>query len=395
MSSQELLTRAVSDVVPRDLAEQKLKSGKPMRIYLGIDPTGAKLHLGHSVPLRKLKAFQDAGHHVIFLIGSFTAMIGDPSGRDTQRAPLTKEEVMKNFETYKEQASKILDFSKIELRYNHEWHEKLRFEEILQIAGQFTVRQMLERDMFKKREAEGKEISMVEFFYPLMQGYDSVVLDVDCEVGGNDQLFNMLCGRTLQQAFGKREKFVLTTKLIEGTDGRKMSKTYDNCIWLEDSPKEMYGKLLRIHDDLIVTFMECCTDMPLDEIKDVEKKMNGSNSLTTGKGANPKEFKMRLAREVVTLYHGADAAAHEEQEFIKVFSEKGTPDEIPEVKAKKGSLLVDFLVHEKLVTSKSEAKRLIEQGGVKHDDKPVTAIDATVEEGIWKVGKRKFVKIIL
>jgi len=387
MPSGELLTRAVSDVVPRALAEEKLKSGKPMRIYLGIDPTGAKLHLGHSVPLRKLKAFQDAGHHVIFVIGSFTAMIGDPSGRDKQREPLTKEQVMENFKTYKDQAGKILDFSKVEIRPNHEWLEKLGFADIVKLASNFTVQQMLERDMFEKRITSGNPIGLHEFFYPLMVGYDSVVLDVDCELGGNDQFFNMLAGRTLQQAFGKRDKFVLTTKLIEGTDGRKMSKTYDNCIWLEDSATEMYGKLLRISDDLILTYMECVTDMPMKEIADVQKAMK--------KGTNPKEFKMHLAREVVTLYHGADAAAHAESEFTKVFADKGIPEDMPEVSLQKGMTYVDLLVHEKLLTSKSEAKRLIEQGGLKLNDQTVSSIDATVEEGVLKVGKRKFLKITI
>ncbi len=387
MAPSDLLTRAVADVVPRDLAEEKLKSGQPLRLYLGIDPTGAKLHLGHSVPLRKLKAFADAGHHVIFLIGSFTAMIGDPSGRDTLREPLTREQVMKNFETYKAQAAKILDFDKIELRYNHEWHGQLKFEDLLRISSHFTVQQMLQRDMFKERMKRGEDLSPNEFFYPLMQGYDSVMLDVDCEIGGNDQLFNMLCGRALQKAYGKRNKFVLTTKLIDGTDGRKMSKTYDNCIWLEDSAKDMYGKLMSVKDELIVPYLECVTELPMAEIKEIEKSLKGKS--------NPKDAKMRLAREVVTLYHGKSAADDSEKEFTNIFSDHGVPDDIKEVKAQKGSGLVDLMVKEKLAPSKSEAKRLIEQGGVHLNDKKVTSIEAKVEQGILKVGKRKFVKITL
>ncbi len=387
MGSSELLTRAVSDVVPRALAEEKLKSKKPMRVYLGIDPTGAKLHLGHSVPLRKLKAFADAGHHVIFLIGSFTAMIGDPSGRDQLREPLTKEQVEKNFETYKKQAGKILDFSKIELRYNHEWLEKLKFDDIIKLAANFTVGQMLERDMFQERMKKENPIGVHEFLYPMMVGYDSVMLDVDVELGGNDQLFNMLAGRTLQKAFGKRDKFVLTTKLIEGTDGRKMSKTYDNCIWLEDSAKDMYGKLMSIKDNLIFTYFEACTDVPVQEYAALEKEVK--------KGGNPMDAKKRLAREVVALYHGKDAAAHAEAEFTAVFSKHELPEDMKDVKAEKGSGLVDLMVKEKLVTSKSEARRLIEQGGVHLNDKKVAAIDAKVEAGVLKVGKRKFVKIWL
>lgn len=434
----ELLSRAVSDVVPRKLAEEKLKSGKPMRLYLGIDPTGAKLHLGHSVPLRKLKAFADAGYHAIFLIGSGTAMIGDPTGRDTSRPALTKEEIEKNFETYKEQASTILDFSKVEVRYNHEWLEKLSAADILRIASNFTVQQMLQRDMFKERmqwkvicvhckeqlpspiqfagsdEFEGatlegntmkchhcgkitpvtKEniippphpVTPMEFLYPMMQGYDSVVLDVDFELGGNDQLFNMLCGRKLQKRFGKRDKCVITMKLLEGIDGRKMSKTYDNCIWLEDSPKEMYGKLLTIRDDLILTYLECVTEMPMAEIAEIKKSLE--------KGSNPKEAKMRLAREVVTLYHDAAEAEKAEEEFQQVFAKKGVPDAMPEIAAEKGSLLIDVLAANKMVSSKSEARRLIEQKGLQMNDRTVESIEQTIEEGIVKVGKRKFVRII-
>ncbi len=434
----ELLTRAVETVVPRELAEQKLASGKPLRLYLGIDPTGSKLHLGHSVPLRKLKEFQKAGHHVIFLVGSFTAMIGDPTGRDTMREPLTKKQVEENFETYKQQASKILDFSQVELRYNHEWLEPLKPDEFLRIASQFTVQQMMQRDMFKERmqwkvqcvhcgelsnspmqfsspedfetaTIEGNSVdcphcgkrtpctrdnifppanpvTSVEFMYPLMQGYDSVVLDVDCEIGGNDQLFNMLCGRKLQKRFGKREKFVLTTKLIEGTDGRKMSKTYDNCIYLEDSASEMFGKTLSINDDLIASYMECCTGIPMQEIAEAKKAMEN--------GANPKEFKVRLAKEIVTLYHGADAASRAEEEFNRMFQKGGLPEEMPEVNAEKDELLINLLVRTKTVSSKSDAKRLIEQKGIALNDEIVTAMDRKAAKGVVRVGKRKYLKIL-
>lgn len=386
--ADELLSRAVTDVVPRALGEAKLKSGKPLRLYLGIDPTGAKLHLGHSVPLRKLKAFADAGHHVIFLIGSFTASIGDPSGRDAMREPLTSDQIEENFKTYKRQAEKILDFSKIELRYNHEWLEKLTYKDVIKHASLFTKQQMEEREMFRQREAKGDPIHLHEFLYPLMVGYDSVMLDVDCEIGGNDQLFNMLAGRTLQKAYGKRDKFVLTTKLIESTDGRKMSKTYNNCVYLEDSPKEMYGRLMSMPDNLIPVYMECCTDIPMTEVKDCEKAIKDGTE-------NPKNLKMRLAREIVTMYHSAANAKAAEAEFENVFKDKGVPDDIPQYKAKKGEPLIDALAASGIVASKSEARRLIEQGGVKHDDKPVTSVDAKVEEGIWKVGKRKFINIKL
>lgn len=385
--NEELLTRAVSDVVPLKLAEAKLKSGKPMRMYWGIDPTGAKIHLGHSVPLRKMRAFQDAGHHVILLIGSFTAMIGDPSGRDEMRQALSEDDVKKNFETYIDQAKKILDMKKLEIRYNHEWLEKLTFKDILALTSHFTVQQMLHRDMFAERMSKDAPISVTEFMYPLMVGYDSVMLDVDVELGGNDQLFNMLAGRTLQTAFKKRDKFVLTTKLIEGTDGRKMSKSYNNCVYLTDEPNEMYGRLLSMPDNLIPLYMECCTDIPMSEVKAAQKALKDGSE-------NPKNLKMRLAREIVTMYHSADAAVAAEAAFENVFKDKGVPEDIPEYKTKEGESLIDALLASGSVTSKSDARRLIEQGGIKVNDKVVTSVDAKAEKGTTKVGKRKFVKFV-
>ncbi|MDO8648166.1 MAG: tyrosine--tRNA ligase [Candidatus Peregrinibacteria bacterium] len=388
MDDQDLLTRAVDKVTPLDLAKKKLTGESPLKLYFGIDPTGTKLHLGHSVPLRKLRAFQNAGHHVIFLIGSFTAMIGDPSGRDKQRAPLTREEVLANFETYKEQAALVLDFNNVEVVYNHMWLEKLSFVDVVNLASNFTVQQMLERDMFEKRMTDGNPIGLHEFLYPLMVGYDSVMLDVDCELGGSDQYFNMLAGRTLQSAYGKREKFVLTTKLLEGTDGRKMSKTYDNCIFLQDAPNDMYGKVLSVKDDLIVPYMECATDIPMREVADAARKLKEGS-------VNPKELKMRLAREIVTLYHSADAAKAAEEEFQKVHKDKGIPSDMQTVTVEKGSALIDVIVKEKMAPSKSEARRLFSQGGVRVNDKEVKEIDAKVEEGIVNVGKRKFIRISL
>lgn len=382
MSNEDLLTRAVANVIPRALAEEKLKSGKPLRIYWGIDPTGSRIHLGHAVPLRKMRQFADAGHHVIFLIGSFTAMIGDPSDKDAMRKPLTREEVEKNFQTYKEQAAKVLDFRKVEIRYNHEWLEKLKLEEILHLASHFTIQNLEQRDMFERRMKEGKPVSFHEFFYPLMVGYDSVVLDVDCEIGGSEQEFNMLAGRTLQKAFGKREKFVMTLKLIEGTDGRKMSKTYGNCIYLDDEPNDMYGKVMSIKDDLMAAYFECCTDIPMSEVKALLK-------------GNPRDVKARLAQEIVTLYHGKAAATKAAEMFDHVFKEKGIPDDIPEVRVKKGSKLIDVLVEYGLVPSKSDVRRVIVQGGVHLNEQAVTSPDASVAAGVVKVGKRKFLRIVI
>jgi tyrosyl-tRNA synthetase len=366
---EELLSRGVEKVIPRDLAEKKLLSREKLRIYFGVDPTGAKLHLGHSVPLRKLKAFADAGHEVIFVVGSFTAMIGDPTGRDAMRSVLTKEEVEQNFATYKEQAGKILDISNIEVRYNHEWLEKVNFKEIVDLASNFTVQQMLQRDMFDKRLKENKPISVHEFMYPLMVGYDSVVLDVDGELGGSDQEFNMLAGRTLQTAYGKRDKFVLTTRLIEGTDGRKMSKTYDNAVYLQDAPADMYGKLMSIEDNLVKKYFECLTSVSLDEI---ERILAG----------HPKEAKMRLAFEIVKIYHGEAAAQGAQENFESTFSGGGVPEDILTVKINKNAKLVDILLEQGLVSSKTEFTRLEKAGAIRE-----------IDVGVYRVGKHRFIKI--
>lgn len=404
----ELLTRTVTDVVPRDLAKKKLESGQKLRIYFGIDPTGSQLHLGHAVPLRKLRAFQQAGHDIIFLIGSFTAMIGDPTGREKQREPLTREQVMTNFQTYRQQAAKILDFNAIQVVENHTWLEKLTFAELIPLASNFTVQQMLQREMFDRRLKEESPIGVHEFFYPLMQGYDSVMLDVDGEIGGNDQLFNMLAGRTLQQAYGKRQKFVLTMKLLEGTDGRKMSKSYQNCIYLTDAPNDMFGKVMRIEDRLIPQYFECCTDVPLAEIVEMDKQLRlspldeATHDASTSH-VNPRDLKLRLAREIVTLYHGVDAALHAQEEFTRVFSNKELPEEMEEVTAAPGKNLIDLLIERKLIPSKSEARRLIEQGGIQLNQEKLTSLEATVGEGqtpsawstgmVVKVGKRKFLRV--
>lgn len=385
----ELLVRGVETVIPKELAQEKLASKKPLRIYFGIDPTGARLHLGHSVPLRKLKAFGDAGHHIIFVVGSFTAMIGDPSSRDTLREPLTKAQVEENFKDYRRQAEKVLDLSKVEVRYNHEWLELLTFSDIINLASKFTVQQMLQRDMFDKRLKEGKPVGLHEFLYPLMVGYDSVVLDVDCELGGSDQEFNMLAGRQLQKNFGKRDKFVLTTKLIEGTDGRKMSKTYDNCIYLEDKPNDMYGKVMSMVDAQVITYFELCTNLDMPEIEQMSK------DLEEGK-LHPKDAKMRLAREIVTLYHGKEAAEKAEEDFIKTFSKKGIPEEAPVVQVALGTKLVDILLEQKVVESKSEWRRLVEEGAVSNPEteENIKSVDQTVDKNIvLKVGKRRFIKI--
>jgi len=285
----ELLTRGVQDIIGREDLEQKLKSSQKIKIYLGADPSRPDIHLGHAVVLRKLKKFQDLGHKVIFLIGDFTAQIGDPSGKDEARRPLSFSEIKKNAQTYKKQVAKILNFSgpnKAEIKYNSKWNKKLKFQDLIELTSNFTVQQFLERDMYQERIRAGKPISLHEFFYPLMQAYDSVVMDVDMEVGGNDQLFNMLCGRTLMQKLKKKNKIVMTFEILEGTDGRKMSKSYDNYIALNDGANDMYGKIMSITDNLIIKYFILCTDIVLEDIKKMELEMKA--------GSNPRDFKAKL-----------------------------------------------------------------------------------------------------
>jgi tyrosyl-tRNA synthetase len=380
----ELLTRGVEAVIPRELAEKKLRSGERLRIYLGIDPTGAKLHIGHSVPLRKLKQFCDLGHEVVFLVGSFTAMIGDPTGRDAAREPLTNEQVRENFKHYKKQAEKVLDFSNVTVRYNDEWLAPLTLEGLVKLASNFTVGQMIQRDMFQTRMKEGKPISLHEFLYPLMVGYDSVVLDVDCELGGSDQEFNMLAGRQLQQATGGREKFVLTTKLIAGTDGRKMSKTFNNCVYLEDEPADMYGKVMSLKDELIKIYLDVCTNFSKENI-------NSTLALP------PKEAKMRLAREIVKMYHSEEAAEKAERSWVETFSQGGVPENIQELNSL--GLLKDTLVKNGVVASNSEFGRLLSAGAITRIDedagenKITDAGTPASSGGIYRVGKHRFVKV--
>ena len=289
---QELLTLGVEKIIDKSSLEKKLKSGKKLRIKFGIDPTGSKLHLGHSVPLRKLKQFQELGHTVILLIGDFTAMVGDPTGRNETRPMLKKEDVKKNMATYIEQAAKILDISKVEIRHNSEWFKDKGWNFVMSLTGKITVARVLERDDFKERLKEGSDIQMQEILYPLMQGYDSVVLKADVEIGGTDQKFNLLMGRKLQKRYDEPEQDILTTPILEGTDGiKKMSKTYDNYIALLDQPDEMYGKIMSIPDNLIIRYFELATDISLDQIEQYKKNLKN--------GFNPRDLKMKLAEGFV------------------------------------------------------------------------------------------------
>lgn len=387
---KELLTRGVEQVIVREELERDLLAGKKLRIKLGIDPTGPNLHIGRAIQLWKLKGFQDLGHQIVFIIGDFTGLVGDSSDKNSERPMLTKKQVEKNMSSYLEQVSKILDVKKTEVHYNSKWLGKLNFYEIAELADCFSVAEMIDRENFSERFKKGKRISLREFLYPLMQGYDSVALKADLEIGGTDQTFNLLAGRVIQKKYGQESQHVLTFTLLEGLDGRKMSTSYGNIICIIDPPNEQYGKIMSMKDELIGRYFELVTHVPLEEVNQIYKQLKDGQ-------VNPRDLKARLAWEIVKMYHGpkeADAAA---KEFDQVFKEKKRPDKIKSVKVKKKKyLLPDLLVEIKLASSKSEAKRLVEQGGVKLDDQKVADWKGEVilEDGtVVQVGKRRFIKI--
>ena len=365
----------------------------PLRIKLGMDPTRPDLHLGHTVVMRKLKEFQKLGHKIVLLVGGATAMIGDPSGKSETRPALTKEQVDENAKTYFAQMGKVLDVSKAEVVNNADWLHKMSFTELLQLAGKVTVAQMMTRDDFAKRYAEGKPIAIHEFFYPLMQAYDSVAVDSDIELGGTDQRFNTLLGRDIQTAYGEKyPQLVMLLPLLEGTDGVvKMSKSYpEHCISLTDSAKDMFGKLMSIPDSLIVKYFTLLTDVSDKELKEIEEKLKNPE-------INPRDLKLQLAHTITEEYHGKDGADHAQQEFINVVSNKGIPEDIPEVKVENGKGILDLLVELNFVQSKGEAKRLIQGGGVKIDGEKIADMAYTLtfnESVILQAGKRKFAKLV-
>lgn len=393
------LERAVENAYPnKDAFAGALKSGKRLTAYLGIDPTGPALHLGHAIAMKKLRQLQDMGHRVILLIGDFTAMIGDPTDKTAVRKKLTREQVLENCKNYRDQAAKILDMegketgNPVEMKFNGDWHNKMNFADVLELTSNFTVQQMLERDMFEKRMAEGKPVFLHEFLYPVMQAYDSVAMDVDIEIGGNDQTFNMLAGRDLMKSLKGKEKFVLTNKLLTDPEGKKMGKSEGNMITLEDSPEEMFGKVMSWPDGAIPGGFELCTDVPGEDIDKVVEEMEG--------GANPVQYKRRLAREIVTAWHSGTAAQAAESHFDRLFKEHAAPEDMPVHQVSvRNHKLVDLLVQTGLVTSKTEARRQIEQGAVKVDSQPVEDAEAEVEiankEMVLQKGKRHFVKIVL
>ncbi len=377
----ELLKRGVEDVIVRENIEKKLKSGKRLKIKLGIDPSGDALHIGHAVILRKLRALQDMGHEIILIVGSFTGTIGDPTGKTTTRKQLTESDVKKNFQNYKAQASRVLNMRNTKVLYNHKWLKKLKLSDVLEIAGSFTVSQMLERDMYQERMKKGLSISMPEFFYPLMQGYDSVMVDADIELGGTDQLFNVLAGRVIQKHFGKKEQDVMVTPLLVGLDGvKKMSKSENNYIAIEDAPNEMYGKVMSIPDTVMENYYELATDIDVESVKKEIKE-------------NPRDAKMKLASEIVTIYHSKEDAKKAEDEFIKTFQKKGTPDDIKEITINSSVENVEALALS-FGVSKSEIRRLIKQKGIKMNGKVIEEETKLEDGAVMQKGKRHFVKVI-
>lgn len=389
---EEFLSRSIENIFPdKENLRKALLSGKRLSFYFGIDPTGPSIHIGHLIPLLSLRRLQDLGHEIILLIGDFTAMIGDPTDKAATRKALTSAEVNANLKSYKEQASRIIRFggrNPARIAFNSKWLSKMDFTDVLDLASEMTVQQMLARDMFAKRVAEGKPIHMHEFLYPLMQGYDSVALGVDGEVGGNDQTFNMLAGRDLLKTRKNKEKFVVATKLLADPTGKKMGKSEGNMVALSDSPSDVYGKVMSWPDGMILPAMEYATLVPLKDIASARERME--------KGGNPKEEKMRLAFAVTELCHGAEAAKEAEASFKKAFEDKGVPENVSELSVASGSSIADALLGAEIVESKAELRRLIESGAVTDlisGNKLSIAELAASKDMDLKIGKHRFAKI--
>ncbi len=377
----------------RKKLERSAKTGKPLRVKLGLDPTAPDIHIGHTVVIRKLKAFQELGHTVIFLIGDFTGMIGDPSGKNVTRPPLSREEINVNAETYKKQMFKLLDPEKTELRFNGEWMDKFGAADFIKLCAKTTVKQILERDDFTKRMADEKPISLHELLYPLVQGYDSVALEADVELGGTDQKFNLLMGRNLQREYAQEPQVIITTPLLEGLDGvNKMSKSLNNYIGIDEPPNDMFGKVMSISDDLMWRYYELLTDATVDDINALKFK-------SEAEAENPRELKVNLAKQLIKDFHSWEAAEDAEEEFDRRFVKKEVPDKIEErVVAAQTYRLADLIALTGLADSKAEAKRLIEQGGVKINGEKATLAAAeievkTAEDVLLQVGKLKFLRI--
>lgn len=389
----ELLTRGVENVYPdKESLRKKLLSGERIRLYCGFDPTAASLHIGHGIQIKKLEEFRRLGHEVIFLYGGFTAMIGDPTDKAEARKVLTKEEVKKNMQGWKGQIKHIIDVRKISFKNNNDWLSKLSFAELLKLSSFFTAQQTLARGMFKDRLAEGKDLFLNEFMYPLMQAYDSVAMDVDLEIGGNDQMFNMLAGRTLMRKMKNKEKFVMTTRLLEDPNGKKMGKTEGNMIALTDSAEDMFGKVMSWTDGMIVPAYEIVTDIPLELVNNIKAKLADGSM-------NPRDAKLNLAYEIVKIFLGEKAAEKGKENFKRVIQDKEKPEEIPEIKIDQDEIgVLDLFVKAGLASSNGEVRRLITEKGIRIDDHIINAADLqvklTAEGKLLQRGKRQFAKVM-
>lgn len=391
---EELLTRGVANIIPgKQELEKKLRSKEKLNIYLGIDPTAPRIHLGHAVPLRKLQTLAELGHNVTLLIGDFTTLVGDTSDKDSERPILTEDEIKQNFQSYKKQAEKIIDFSKVKLKHNSEWLSELTYKDILKLKQQFSLNDFISRELIRKRLDEGKRVRLDETEYPIMQGYDSYHLDTDLQLGATDQTFNMQAGRTLQKVLRNKDSFVMTNVYLDGTDGRKMSKSWGNAIWLEDSAEDIYAKVMAIKDDLIIQYYTLATNVPMEEIKEAQSALE--------KGEHPMSIKKELAFEIVKELYDLEASEKAKQHFEKRVQDHELPDDMPTISINHtDQTIADILVETGLATSKSEARRLIDQGGVEVDNEKVENATAPFEslaqndETIIQVGKRRFVKIV-
>ena len=389
---KNLLSRGIVEVIEKDSLETKLNSGRKLRIKFGIDPTANILHLGHSVCLLKLREFQKLGHQIIFLIGDFTARIGDPTGKTTSRIPLSIKQIKENMRNYEKQASLVLNMDKVEIRNNTEWWGKMSLKKMMLLAAKVTYGQVSARADFKKRLQEDKDFTLEEFMYPVLQGYDSVELRANVEIGGTDQVFNMLMGRRIQKKYNQEPQDVITCPLLIGLDGKeKMSKSLENYVGIAESAKEQFGKIMSLPDELIIDYMRLLTEIPEEEINKIEKELKSG-------GVNPKEPKARLGFEIAEFYHNAEEAEQAKKEFERVFSKREIPLEMSEIKIPQNKInIIDFLADNKILQSKSEARRLIEQGGVEIDKKRIDDWQKEVEVkdgSVIQIGKRKFIKII-
>ena len=380
----DLLTRNVEDLIVRSELEKKLKSTTKLRIKLGIDPTGSRIHIGRAVPLWKLRQFQELGHIITFVAGTFTAQIGDTSDKESERKMLTNEEVTNNFKSYHAQLSKILDMDKVEVFQNGDWFNKMDLEEFFKLTSLFTIQQMTERENFAKRIKSNKPVGLHETLYALLQGYDSVEMRTDLEVGGTDQLFNMLAGRTVQKAYGLDPQSVMTFHILEGMDGRKMSTSWGNCIYIDDDPLDMYGKVMSIRDELIPVYFKMATDLPMDIITQIEKDMS--------LGANPRDTKASLAREIVARYNGRNSALSAEKSWNSQFRDGDKPQAIPTYSTSEAPIL--DVIAKAFKVSKSEARRVIMQGGIKLDSLQVKDLEITIKSDCTvQFGKRRYANI--